>query len=167
MQPRILIDYNWLPIKDGDPRAYEIMKRHYTFHDYADGRRHNPFYRARHLFCGPGEKMVLMTVDCDALFVWRKFIDASGQQGVNCAVFRNESNLLSSALILEAEQVAWQRWPGERLYTYVSPKVKSAIPGWCFIRARWKRLDYQTGSGLIILEKLPKKQMEAMQCETT
>jgi hypothetical protein len=31
------------------------------------------------------------TGDADALFVWRKFIDDSGQQGVNCAVFRNES----------------------------------------------------------------------------
>jgi hypothetical protein len=31
---------------------------------------------------------------------------------VNCAVFRNEGPVLSSDLILEAEELAWGRWPG-------------------------------------------------------
>jgi hypothetical protein len=43
----------------------------------------------------------------------------AGQRGVNCAVFRNESSVLSSELIREACGLAWTRWPGERLYTYV------------------------------------------------
>ncbi len=99
----------WFGVKDGDPRAYALMKRHYSFQPYKDGRRQNPGNPNRRLFVGPGQKMVLLTVDCDALFVWRKFIDKSGQQGVNCAVFRNESDHLSSELILEAEQLAWER----------------------------------------------------------
>lgn len=98
--------------------------------------------------------MVLMTIGCDALFVWRKFIDASGQTGVNCAVFRNESNILSSTLILEAEQHAWQRWPGERLYTYVNAlAVKSANPGYCFKMAGWSACGHTKAKGLVILEK--------------
>lgn len=44
-----------------------------------------------------------MTVDCRALFAWRKFIDKSGQQGVNCSIFRNEGPELSSELIIEAD----------------------------------------------------------------
>ncbi len=99
--------------------------------------------------------MVLMNGDCTALFVWRKFIDDSGQQGVNCAVFRNEGPVLSSTLILEAEQLAWGRWPGERLYTYVAPQsIRSTNPGCCFKAAGWRRCG-QTKGGLVILEKQP------------
>jgi hypothetical protein len=106
------------------------------------------------LIVGPGEKIVLLTVDCDALFIWRKFIDKSGQTGINCAVFHNEGELLSSELIREAAQIAWQRWPGQRLYTYVnSSKVKSVNPGYCFKMAGWN-ICGKTKSGLVILEKL-------------
>jgi hypothetical protein len=153
---RLFNGMNWLPAHDGDARVFAVMQRHYSFHAYSDGRRQNKRYRNRNLIVGPGEKMVLMTVNCDAIFVWKKFFDSSGQSGINCAVFHNESSVLSSVLILEAEQLAWQRWPGQRLYTYVNQdKIKSANPGYCFKCAGWKQLAYRTGSGLIVLEKLP------------
>jgi len=146
---------NWYAVKDGDPRAFQLMQRHYTFHEYQDGRRHNQANRNRHLIVGPGQKMVLITPQADALFVWRKFIDRSGQQGVNCAVFHNESATLSSDMITEAQTLAWQRWPGQRLYTYVNEaKIKSPNPGYCFKRAGWRTCGH-TKSGLIILELLP------------
>lgn len=144
----------WCVTKDGDPAAYQIMKRHYSFQKYSDGRRSNIQNRNRFLFVGPGQKMVLVTPDYSALFVWRKFIDKSGETGVNCSVFRNESNLLSSDLILQAEYLAWQRWPGERLYTYVnSKKIKSTNPGCCFKRAGWKQCGFTKSRHLVILEK--------------
>jgi len=148
-----MIDGFWLPAKDGDPRVFALMRRHYSFHLYTDGRRQRLGYRNRNLVVGPGEKMVLLTVNCDALFVWRKFKDKSGQKGINCAVFRNESPILSSLLIAEAEQLAWQRWPGERLYTYVNPrKIRSSNPGYCFKCAGWRQCGL-TKSGLVVLEK--------------
>jgi hypothetical protein len=85
---------HWLPVKDGDPRAAYLYQRHYSHRHYADNRRSQHGYRNRFLIAGPGEKLLLLTVSCDALFVWRKFINAGGQQGVNCAVFRNESPIL-------------------------------------------------------------------------
>jgi hypothetical protein len=145
----------WLLTHDGDPAAFQIMRRHYTFQHYKDGRRARQSNPNRMLFVGPGFKIVLVTSNYDALFVWRKFIDKSGQRGVNCAVFRNEGERLSSDLILEAEIRAWDKWPGERLYTYVSQsKIKSVNPGYCFKMAGWKVCG-KTGKGLIILEKLP------------
>lgn len=143
----------WYAVGDGDARAFDLMRNHYSFQAYADGRRQNLLNRNRHLFVGPGQKMVLLGADCLALFVWRKFIDKSGQSGVNCAVFHNASDRLSSELILEAEQLAWQRWPGERFYTYVNPhKVKSVNPGYCFKRAGWSCCG-KSSKGLVILEK--------------
>ncbi|HNS04180.1 MAG TPA: hypothetical protein PKM78_17550 [Anaerolineae bacterium] len=139
----------WYEIKDGDARGRAMLNRHYSANHYRDGR-------IVRLFVGPGEKQVLMTADSRALFVWRKFIDKSGQQGVNCAVFRNEGDYLSSDLILAAEELAHLRWPGERLYTYVNArKIKSANPGYCFKMAGWHTCGHSKTRHLVILEKLP------------
>lgn len=140
-------DYIWYEVKDGDKRALALMRRHYSWRIYRDNR-------PRNLFIGPGEKMALLTANCDALFVWRKFIDDSGQEGVNCAAFRNESEYKASFLIEKAmEEFAFVRWPGERLYTYVDPKKirKTRQPGRCFIKAGWRVCGKSKG-GLIILE---------------
>jgi len=132
-------------VKDGNPTALEMYERHYSAYRYKDGR-------IRKLFCGPGHKLVLMTMNKDALFVWRKFIDKSGQRGVNCAVFRNEGKIKSSDLIKEAVRLALVKWPKERFYTYVNPrKIKSSNPGCCFQKAGWKKCGVTKG-GLIILE---------------
>ena len=149
-------EMNWLPARDGDPRVFALMRRHYSYREYADGRRRNPANPNRFQVVGPGEKMVLLTADCRALFIWRRFIDDSGQQGVCCAAFRNEGGELSSRLILEAEQLAWGRWPGERLYTHVNQRrVRSTNPGYCFLVAGWRRCGVTKRNGLLILEKLP------------
>jgi hypothetical protein len=123
-------------VRDGNDTARTLFRRHYSYKPYRDGR--DPAQ-----FVGPGEKMVLLTPDVRALFVWRKFISGDGQQGVNCSVFRNEGERLASELIREAMQLAWERWPGARLYTYVNThKVQSPNPGYCFIAAGWKPCGY-------------------------
>ncbi len=137
----------WVEVRDGNDTARDIFNGHYSRRRYMDGR--NP-----KLFVGPGEKMVLITPAADALFVWRKFISLDNQEGVNCAVFRNESSQLSSVLIRHAEELAWQRWFGQRLYTYVNPrKVSSRNPGYCFQCAGWRKCGI-TASKLLIFEKL-------------
>ncbi len=146
----------WLAVKDGDPRAFALFKRHYSYQNYADGRRNRHGYRNRFLICGPGEKLVLLGADEQALFVWRKFTDDAGQAGVNCAVFRNESSERSSDLIREASALAWKKWPDQRLYTYVNPRaVKSSNPGYCFICAGWSKVGVTKWNKLIILSIKP------------
>lgn len=139
----------WIPVKDGNDTGRAIFDRHYSRYHYADGRK--PL-----LYVGPGEKLVLVTADALALFVWRKFISMDKQAGVSCAVFRNEGPILSSLLIRAADIIAWERWPGERLYTYVDPKKtrRKRDPGRCFLRAGWQHFGWSKG-GLRILEHLP------------
>lgn len=137
---------DWYLTKDGDLSCLAMYERHYSCKQYKDGRE-------RKIFCGPGEKIVLRTRNADALFVWRKFIDNSGQRGINCAVFRNESPILASNLIRQADEIADFIWPSERHYTYVSQtKVRSRNPGFCFISAGWERCG-TTRNGLLILER--------------
>jgi hypothetical protein len=109
-----LLDTVWIPVKDGNPTGMDIFSGHYT------ARKTRKQFQC----IGPGEKMMLVTPDALAVFAWRKFIDhcVPKQEGVNCAIFRNEGPVLSSGLIRDAELYAWERWPGERLYTYVDPK---------------------------------------------
>ena len=99
--------------------------------------------------------MVLITRQGTALLAWRKFLNRDPQAGVNCAVFRNESSYLSSFLIRQAMSLAWKRWPGERLYTYVNPTaIRSHNPGCCFQKAGWQRCG-STRGGLLVLEARP------------
>lgn len=144
-----MVETVWLPVKDGNDTGRAIFDQHYSRYFYADGRKPK-------LYVGPGEKMVLLTPDALALFVWRKFISMDHQEGVSCAVFRNEGPQLSSDLIRNAVALAWARWPGLRLYTYVDPLKtrRKRDPGRCFIRAGWRHSGWSKG-GLRILEIIP------------
>lgn len=137
---------------DGDPSCRAIFDRQYSRYVYADGRRPK-------LFVGPGEKMVLMQSDGLALCVWRKQeFTKDGQTGVNCAIYRNESPRQASQMLRDAMRLAWERWGGERLFTYVDPRkvaptMERSRPvwGWCFYKAGW-RFHGLTKQGLHILE---------------
>lgn len=149
-QPCLICDSVWIKVQDGNDTGRTIFSRHYSHRNYADGR--DPA-----LFVGPGYKMVLLTPDARALFVWRKFKDdcIPPQTGVNCAVFRNESAALSSMLILEAEKFVPEKWPlDRRLYTYIDEKKirHKRDPGRCFRKAGWKPCGHSQG-GKLILEK--------------
>jgi hypothetical protein len=136
-------------VKDGNDDARALFDRHYSRYRYADGRQPK-------LFVGPGQKMVLLTPDKDALFVWRKFISADGQQGINCAIFRNESSARASLLLLSAMLLAWRRWPGERFYTYVNPRaIRSSNPGYCFKVVGWKKTGVTKRRSLDVLAYEP------------
>jgi hypothetical protein len=143
-----LLDTIWIPVKDGNDVGRAIFDQHYSRRHYADGRKNL-------IYVGPGEKMVLITPDALALFIWRKFRSLDHQQGVNCAVFRNEGPTLSSSLIKAAVEIARERWPNERFYTYINcNKIRhKRDPGRCFLRAGWRHYGW-TKSGLRILELL-------------
>lgn len=152
----------WWLTRDGDVACLALYRRHYSRRDYADGRRHV-------LFVGPGEKVVLRTAAGDAVFVWRRFTDdcldvrtGERQQGINCAIFRNERGVGSRDLIQQADAVADCIWSDRRHYTYVNPaRVASGLPGSCFLAAGWRYVRHRghrvrTKSGLLILERIHK-----------
>lgn len=139
----------WYGVPDGNDQARALFNRHYSRRRYKDGRKPK-------LFVGPGEKTVLLTSDGLALFIWRKFKSDDHQYGINCAVFRNEGEVISSVLITEAMDIARRRWPLTRMYTYVDPKATKPKkhPGACFRYAGWWKCGTSKG-GLVILEYDP------------
>lgn len=142
-------DLYWEQVRDSNPAALKLFQAHYSKYHYKDGRRPNRFV-------GPGERIVLLGKQRDALFVWRKFISDDGQQGVNNSIFINQAAVLSSTLILEAERIAWAKWPGQRFYTYVDPRaIRSVNPGCCYKKAGWRVCGVTQKRSYLILEKTP------------
>jgi hypothetical protein len=140
-------------VKRTDERAYALYRRHYS------AAKNAPYRSTGNTnVTGSGETMVLISQCCRALFVWlRNTVDRLDHQvGVNCAVFRNEGAGLSSDLIREADELAWQRWPGERHFTYVdgSKIRRKRDPGRCFVRAGWSVAGHSK-NGLVLLERMP------------
>lgn len=142
----LLLSEHWaLSLTRSDARVLEMYERHYSANPVKNGKRKE--------IGPPGHYIALMTASLDALFVWsRERYRRDGQTGINCTVFRNESNVLSSILIQEAMQIAWKRWPGIRLFTFVNgQKIRSVNPGYCFKVAGWRTCGL-TKTGLVILE---------------
>lgn len=88
----------------------------------------------------PGQKMTLMTQwgDAGVGFVYQRH-RLDGEVGVYLSFFRNEGDVLSSRLLVEALVVAWRlRWPCASFFTFVDPtQVRSTNPGYCFKQAGW------------------------------
>jgi len=140
------VSEHWCVTRDGDEYGYAISRRHYSVRNYRQQRQR--------LFVGPGRKLVLLSGDGKALFVWRRFKDdcQPAQTGHNCALFRNESSTLSSLLIREAVNVVVERWGRDRCYTLVNPKrIRSVNPGCCFLKAGWRKCGVSK-TGKLILE---------------
>lgn len=161
------LDGHWFSVRDTDPRLYALYSRHYSTAHLANA----PSRRALRSGGGTpsispfGDYMALLTTDGQSGWLWVRApggVWQSGAHGVSCAFFRNEGSIRSSELIRDAVARAWERWPGERLFTYVwDEKVKTseqrgrATVGWCYRKAGWKPCGRNADGRLTILEILP------------
>lgn len=151
-----MIDGYWLPCSSFDPRIVDLYSRHYS--SAFNGKGKADWLRSG--IAGVGETMALLTVDCTAAYIWirNRAERYDHQTGVNCTFFRNEGDVLSSDLVREADDLAWQRWTDDlRHFTYVSAEHvrHKRDPGRCFLKAGWQRCGTSKG-GLVILERLRK-----------
>lgn len=155
LQP-FLIGNGWIEVRDGDATAFDLFSRHYSNPRHYDRRKRQP------LIVGPGHKLLLITADAGALCAWRKEnFRMDGQTGINYTIFRRESGKVASLLLADARVLAWKRWPGERLFTFVDPR--GVCPTWRAGRPTWGHCFYQDGwvfegltkKGLHILARYP------------
>lgn len=129
-----------------DPEMADLADRHYS-RQHTGAREFMPI----------GKTLVLRNQSGTVLFgwCWNTVVRYDKQLGYNCVIFRNESQRLSSKIILEAEDWAVQRWGPNRMFTYVdTAKVKSRNPGYCFLMAGWKRVGYSKQRKKLLLAKV-------------
>ena len=132
---------HWIRVNKSDPVACALADRHYSRRKIGAPQ-----------FMPPGQTIVLLRaegfVTGDALFGWWRPDPSSGLQAMNrldgwtCTIFRNESAVLSSELILAAEpamSVFGYNVGPDGLLTYVwDAKVRhKRDPGRCFLKAGW------------------------------
>lgn len=151
-----LIGEGSMEVQDGNPTARDLFTRHCSNQHRRRGKAQPA------LIVGPGYKLVLVTADGGAVCAWRaeKF-RADGQEGVECAIYRREQGELASKMLRAAMELAWARWPGTRLFTFVDPR--EVQPTWRAGRPTWGHCFYQAGwrfagisqKRLQILECLP------------
>lgn len=110
----------------------------------------------------PGQTLVLVTMEGDAVFGWWRPHPRSGLKAMNgldgwtCTIFRNESGLLSSDMIRAAETELLCRYDcgPDGMLTYVwDRKVASANPGYCFKQAGWRRIGRSADGRKTLLQK--------------
>ena len=147
----------WQRVTKFDTRACALADRHYS--------RRKPGSRQ---FMPPGQTIVMYADPEDvggngAVWGWwRPHPDSgikqmNGLDGWTCTIFRNESPLLSSDLILDAEMAMsefdYDIGP-DGLLTYVwDRKVHSVNPGYCFKKAGWSRIGRSADGRKTLLRK--------------
>jgi hypothetical protein len=144
---------HWVRVGKFDRASALLADRHYSRRKVGSPQ-----------FMPPGQTIILRTMLDDAVFGWWRPDPASGIVAMNkldgwtCTIFRNESRLRSSDLVLEAEKAihlfGYNCGP-DGLLTYVwDKKVASANPGYCFKMAGWKTAGRSADGKKTLLQKL-------------
>ncbi|GGG18223.1 hypothetical protein [Paenibacillus abyssi] len=147
----------WIITNKGDQDCRELADRHYSRQTIGAKQ-----------FTRPGRNLVLRTTDAKAVWVTWSGIRDDGMQAYECTIFRNESTHLSSELIRWAIFATICEWggsiPADGFITYVDDrKVNNELPGYCFIRAGWKKTGRSKSRGLSLFKISMEKNFLAMQ----
>lgn len=128
----------WFQVTKFDKRAVALADRHYSRRKVGSPQ-----------FMPPGQTIVLVTECARAVWGWWRPDPRSGIRQMNgldgwtCTIFRNESPLLSSDLVLDAECFLADTGHGcgaDGMLTYVwDAKLRSSNPGFCFQCAGWTK----------------------------
>jgi hypothetical protein len=141
----------WIRVTKFDVAACALADRHYSRRKIGSPQ-----------FMPPGQTIVLLGPQ--AVWGWWRPDPSSGIKAMNkldgwtCTIFRNEGPILSSSLVLAAEQFllnsGYSIGP-DGMLTYVwDRKVKSANPGYCFKQAGWHAIGRSADKRKTLLQKL-------------
>jgi len=148
-----------------DPRGVPIADRHYNRQKIGAPQ-----------FVPPGRCLVLLTEKADALWItswpFAEFVKHEWAGAWVCSCFRNESEHLSSSMIVEAvaaTRFAFGEPPPLGFVTFVDTDKtrRKRDPGRCYLRAGWNyeyekdedgnRKRKTTKGGLVVLRLMPEE----------
>jgi hypothetical protein len=149
----------WQRVDKFDPRTAALADRHYNRRKVGSSQ-----------FMPPGQTVILLAHDEQAVWGWWRPHPDSGVSAMNgldgwtCTIFRNESPVLSSTMILDAEQALYQTGHDigpDGLLTYVwDSRIRSSNPGACFKKAGWRRIGRSADGRKTLLWKEPYRETE-------
>lgn len=139
----------WVLSHRADRQALPLADRHYNRQKIGAPQ-----------FVPPGRCLVLRLPDSSALWVsswpFAEYVRHAWAGAWMCTMFRNESSILSSELIVEAvaaTRMEWGHAPDLGFVTFVDPgKTRpKRDPGRCYRRAGWEHVGWTKG-GLVALQ---------------
>lgn len=141
---------HWILTFKGDVEARQLADRHYSRRKVGSPQ-----------FMPPGQTIVLKLPG--AVWGWWRPHPSSGIKSMNgldgwtCSIFRNESALLSSDLVLAAELALKEHATDcgpDGMITYVwCGKIRSENPGACYQKALWKKTGWSADGKKRLLQK--------------
>jgi len=140
----------WMVTHKGDIACRMLADRHYSRQTVG-----HP------MFTRPGRNLVLRTSKGDAVWVTWQGVRDDGLNAWECTIFRNEApdRYRSSDMIRAAIDATLNEWgtpPRDGIITYVDQsKVRSKNPGFCFLKAGFRKIGQSKKRGLILLQWLP------------
>lgn len=135
----------WIVTNKGDQTVRSLIDEHYSRQSHGNRQ-----------YCRPGHNLVLRNCDGTAAWIsWRGIRDDGIEDVWECAAFRNSSYEVSSEMIHWAVYATICEWghifPAAGMITYVdSKKVSSNVPGYCFIRAGFKKKGISKNRKLLL-----------------
>lgn len=149
-----------IQVSPSNPRAFDLY--HKSHHTKADNYQRSRKTKTKTTkVTGPGQSIVLMNGNYNALIIWHRNTVKrwDNQEGVNCAIFRNESEADSSKMLLDAEKWVKVNWPDtKRLFTYVGKDSEDETKEQViyfdqFEKAGWSYVGLSSKHKLILMEK--------------
>ena len=143
---------HWIRSHRADPEVVPLADRHYNRQKIGAPQ-----------FAPPGRCLVLKTPALDAFWItswpFAQYVKHAWGGAWICSAFRNESDILSSILILEAVEATIEEFgepPDIGMVTFVNKdKVRhKRDPGRCYLKAGFKYCGLTKG-GLVALQMLP------------
>ena len=144
-----------------DPVSARIADRHYNRRKIGSPQ-----------FVPPGRSLVLRTSSGNAFWIsswpFAQYVRHAWGGAWVCSAFRNESDILSSDLVLEAVSATRHKWPDVPelgMITFVNAdKVRrKRDPGRCFRKAGFEHVGFTAG-GLWALQLLPQNMPDSQPC---
>ena len=149
---------HWQLSHRADPAARELADRHYSRQSIGSAQ-----------FVPPGRCLVLKAPGAYWVTSWpfAEYVKHAWAGAWICSAFRNESSVLSSALISEAVSATRWYWgdaPDMGMVTFIDKgKVRKKRDwGRCYRRAGFAALSETTKGGLFVLQMLPERMPEAI-----
>ena len=143
---RTPLSSTWERVTKFNADACELADRHYSRRKPGSGQ-----------FMPPGQTIVLLAES--AVWGWWRpdpnsgIVAMNGLDGWTCTIFRNESPVLSSLMVLDAERFIFDCGP-DGLITYVwDSKVASSNPGCCFKKAGYRVTGRSADDRKTLLQK--------------
>ena len=151
---------NWSLVKKTNKIAVSLADDHYS-RQKIGSREIGP----------PGQKIVLLNHDHTAVWgshrpaPWAGIERLDKFSGSSCFIFRNTGDTLSSILIREAVGITALRWGDDPFITYVAlNRIRSSNPGFCFLKAGFDRVGYNSKTKLGLMARLEMSSIEVIKC---